>query len=94
VKLAGNKLVIVHEGRHKKFRKKVFEKTFAASSAGRRPIKYITERAVFVLQEGRGVELSEIAPGVDLERDVLAHMGFRPLIREPLKLMDARCFGL
>lgn len=85
--------MIEHEGRHRKFRSKVFERTFAASRAGGRPIKYITERAVFALHEGRGVELVEIAPGVDLEKDVLAHMGFRPLMRDPLPLMDARCFG-
>lgn len=53
---------------------------------------YITERAVFVLREGRGVELVEIAPGMDLQKDILAHMGFKPLIRNPLPLMDARCF--
>ena len=38
-----------------------------------------------------GVELTEVAPGIDIERDILAHMGFRPIVREP-RLMDARLF--
>jgi propionate CoA-transferase len=52
---------------------------------------YITERAVF--QRGdHGIELIEIAPGIDLDRDVLAHMGFKPHISKNLKIMDARLF--
>jgi propionate CoA-transferase len=36
--------------------------------------------------------LIEIAPGVDIERDILARIDFKPLVREPLDLMDARIF--
>ena len=52
---------------------------------------YITERAVFRRGE-KGLELIEIAPGIDLDRDILAQMDFRPEIAEDLKLMDERLF--
>lgn len=67
VHLEGDKLRIDQEGRSRKFAKKVQQKTFAASSANGRPIMYVTERAVFKLMEGRGLELVEIAPGVTQE---------------------------
>ncbi|MCY1309582.1 Acetate CoA-transferase YdiF [compost metagenome] len=51
---------------------------------------YVTERCVFQLTLD-GLELIEIAPGVDLERDILARMDFAPIIRHP-RLMDARLF--
>ena len=51
----------------------------------------MTERAVFHAVDGELV-LVEIAPGADLERDVLAHMDFRPRISPDLKRMDARLF--
>jgi propionate CoA-transferase len=54
-------------------------------------VVFITERAVFHLRQD-GLELTEIAPGVDLERDVLAHMSFKPIIKN-LKTMDAGIFS-
>lgn len=64
VHLQGDKLHIDQEGRSRKFRSKVQQKTFAASSANGRSIMYVTERAVFKLIEGKGLELVEVAPGM------------------------------
>ena len=56
-----------------------------------KPVLYVTERCVFRLIE-TGLELIEIAPGVDLDRDVLALMDFTPAINPKLKVMDQRIF--
>lgn len=89
VALDAGRLRIVSEGRVSKFVEAVEQITFSAATARRRgqTIHYVTERAVFRLTND-GVELIEVAPGVDLERDILAHMRFRPLIREirPMQL--------
>ena len=69
----------------------VFEKTFAAVAHGGRPVLYVTERAVFRLCPGEGIELMEVAPGIDLEAQVLAQMDFRPIVRD-VKTMDVRVF--
>lgn len=74
----------------------VDEVTFAASSARGRRVLYVTERAVFRLrrdEEGGGLELIEVAPGLDPAADVLARMAFRPAaVAEPMGVMDRRCF--
>ncbi len=87
-------LSVDQEGRAKKFVDHVEHVTFSGEYAVEKgqPVLYITERCVFRLSE-KGMELMEIAPGIDLEKDILAHMDFRPVIRKPLKQMDSRVFN-
>jgi propionate CoA-transferase len=87
------KLQIIQEGKSKKFIKKVQQVTFSgdyARSIGQ-PVLYITERAVFELRP-EGLTLTEIAPGIDLKKDVLNQMDFLPIIATDLKEMDNRIF--
>ena len=92
-KTGDGKLTIVKDAEKKKFRKKVQQVTFSAQFAHEtgQEILYITERAVFRL-EPEGVTLIEKAPGVDVERDIIAKMDFVPRISPNLKLMDERIF--
>jgi propionate CoA-transferase len=85
-------LTITQEGAVKKFVEQVNQITFSGTYAQSRqqPVLYVTERAVFELTP-EGVQLIEIAPGVDLDRDILAHMDFRPIVAE-VKLMDEKFF--
>ena len=84
---------IVHEGTISKFLRQVEQVTYSgayASQQGRSAL-YITERAVFELTS-EGLVLTEIAPGISLERDILPHMEFRPIQRQPLLEMDPKIF--
>lgn len=91
--IENGQLVINEEGRFRKFVDQVNHITFSGSYGARsqRKILYITERCVFELGT-EGPELVEIAPGLDLQKDILDHMDFRPAVREPLKIMDKRIF--
>ncbi len=99
---AGDLQVEVEDGRLRlvadrgpmKFVTRVEQRTFSGAEARRRgrPALYITERCVFCLGDD-GLELIEVAPGIDLERDILARMQFRPLIRRDPVLMDAAIFA-
>jgi propionate CoA-transferase len=87
------RLVIDEEAQHKKFVADVEHVTFSGAYARRRGqnVLYVTERCVLALTP-EGLELVEVAPGLDIERDILARMDFRPLIpRDPIE-MDARIF--
>ena len=87
-------LRILRDGDTKKFVRTVEHVTFSGEVARRsgKAVLYVTELCVFRLTQN-GLELIEIAPGVDLERDILPNMDFKPLIpRKPL-LMDKRIFG-
>lgn len=90
------RLAIEREGKHRKFVETVDEITFAAASAGGRKILYVTERAVFRLRmpaEGGGLELIEVAPGIDPQADVVSRMAFAPaVVAGGPRLMDGRCF--
>jgi propionate CoA-transferase len=93
VAVADGALKILKDGETCKFVAEVEHRTFSGEYAFKRrqPVLYITERCVFRLIDS-GLELIEIAPGVDLERDILAQMAFRPAISPNLKMMDARIF--
>ena len=88
------RIKIEQEGRFKKFINRVPEITFNGKDAIQRgqEVYYVTERAVFKLTVN-GLALIEIAPGVDLERDIVQQMAFRPKISEPLSVMDSRLFN-
>mgnify|MGYP000010584918 FL=1 len=87
------RLVIQQEGRIHKFVPAVEQITFSTQYAAeeQQTVVYVTERAVFRLTQD-GVVLTEIARGVDLEKDVLAQMYFRPKVAEDLKIMDECIF--
>jgi propionate CoA-transferase len=93
VEVKDGQLKIVAEGRARKFLDHVEQITFSGDYAKKvkQPVLYITERAVFELTP-QGMALIEIAPGVDLEKDVLALMDFKPIVSPNLKTMDARIF--
>ncbi|MEP7183867.1 MAG: acyl CoA:acetate/3-ketoacid CoA transferase [Betaproteobacteria bacterium] len=93
IQVGGGKLAILEEGTAKKFVREVEHRTFSGAEARRRrqPVLYVTERCVFRLADD-GVELTEIAPGVDLERDILALMDFEPIIRGAPRPMDEAVF--
>jgi propionate CoA-transferase len=85
---------VVREGSLPKFVARVREVSFNGLLARERgqQVRYITDRAVFAL-EADGLALTEIAPGIDLERDVLGRMGFRPRVADPLRPMDPRLYA-
>lgn len=94
VAVRDGKLIIEKEGTVQKFLEQVEHVTFSGPYAITKgqTVLYVTERCVFALTS-EGLELTEIAPGVDLERDILAHMAFRPVIKGSPRLMDKRIFN-
>ncbi|SHI17010.1 propionate CoA-transferase [Sporobacter termitidis DSM 10068] len=94
IDLTGGGLKIVGDGPNAKFVKEVQQITFSGEYAVKngQEVMYITERAVFRLTKD-GLVLTEIAPGVDLEKDVLGRMEFAPIVSPELKTMDPRLFG-
>jgi propionate CoA-transferase len=87
------KLRVTEVGKARKFVEEVEHRTFSGAHAFAegQPVLYVTERCVFRLCE-EGMELIEIAPGVDLRKDILDLMDFEPVMKQPPRLMDERIF--
>ena len=94
IEIINGKINILQEGKVNKFIKMVEQITFSGNYAVdvAQTVLYITERAVFKLTS-EGVVLVEIAPGIDLQKDILNHMDFKPVISKDLKLMDEKIFN-
>jgi acyl CoA:acetate/3-ketoacid CoA transferase len=96
VKLATGhgKMQVLEQGKVQKLVPKVDQITFSGPQAQvrKQQVLYLTERASFRLTQ-HGVELFEIAPGIDLQRDVLDQMGFKPQLAKDIMLMDTSCFN-
>ena len=88
-----NELIIDREGHSKKFVETVQSLDFNAAYSRElgQSVYYVTERAVFQLTDS-GLELIEIAPGLDLQKDVLDQMDFKPAVAENVKLMNRQLF--
>ena len=86
-------LIIIKEGKHKKFVRQVEHITFSGEYSREKgqSVLYVTERAVFTLNRGKMV-LIEIAPGIDPEKKIIPFMDFKPVISPDLKIMDERLF--
>jgi propionate CoA-transferase len=93
IAVADGRLKIVEEAKSRKFVEAVEHVTFSGAYATARgqQVLYVTERCVFALRPN-GLELTEVAPGIDIERDILALMDFKPSIPRDPALMDARIF--
>ncbi len=93
VSIEGDKVHILQEGKEKKFIDEVEQKTFSGKYAVMRKqqVLYVTERCVFSLCED-GLELTEMAPGIDLETDILELMGFEPIMNCRPRIMESRIF--
>ncbi len=92
IAIEDGRLRIAQEGRARKFVEAVGQITFSGEYAAEigQPVFYVTERCVFKLSRA-GLHLCEVAPGIDIERDILAHMDFAPIVGT-VRPMDPRIF--
>ena len=81
ISISDNRIRILHDGTIPKFIESVFKVVFSGHQAIKygQEILYITERAVFRLN-GSGIVLEEVAPGIDLDKDIISKMGFMPIL--------------
>jgi propionate CoA-transferase len=93
-KIGSGKVEVVSNGAVRKFVATVQHLTFSGLHAlqKKRIIRYITERAVFRLTE-RGLELEAIAPGINLQQDILSQMDFAPIIEGEPEVLDGELFS-
>lgn len=93
ITLSNNRIRILHDGTIPKFIESVFKVVFSGHQAIKygQEILYVTERAVFRLTEG-GIVLEEVAPGIDIDKDIISKMGFMPIVGST-KEMDERIFN-
>jgi acyl CoA:acetate/3-ketoacid CoA transferase len=93
IEIVNNKLRIIKDGPQGKFVEKVFKTVFSGHQAIKyeKEILYVTERAVFRLTR-QGVVLEEVAPGIDVDRDIISKMSFVPIQDSSVKHMDERLF--
>ena len=92
VEITDDGLAVRNEGKYRKFVDRVGQITFSGARAtdDDQDVLYVTERCVFRLTRA-GLELVEVAPGIDIDRDILSHMPFRPVVEAP-RQMDAGLF--
>jgi|RhiMethySRZTD1v2_1073278.scaffolds.fasta_scaffold30368_2 propionate CoA-transferase len=94
IAIEDGRLRVVKDGETRKFVREVEHRTFSGRYAATRgqPVLYVTERCVFELT-AEGLALIEVAPGIDIEREILAQMEFKPVIRRDPFIMDRRIFA-
>ena len=94
IAIESGRLQIVNDGDVKKFVREVEHRTFSGSVSVQRGqhVLYVTERCVFKLTPD-GLELIEVAPGIDIERDIFGRMEFKPIVRREPSIMDRRIFS-
>ncbi len=93
IRIHDGNVTIAREGDTTKFVKQVY-KIFFRGEVGvkeNKKVTFITERAVFKLGN-HGIELTEIAPGVDMDRDILDRMEFKPVVNSHPQIMDSSIF--
>lgn len=93
IAIRDGKLEIINDGNKNKFKESIEQITFSSEFVSKynQNVKFVTERCVMELTK-EGLMLVEIAPGIDIEKDIVAHMDFRPIISKDLKLMDEKIF--